>query len=214
MPIYIKYGDIKGDVTAEGHKGSDGWVEVNSFQFGIGRGIASPTGGSSDRESSAPSVSEIVVTKPMDKSSFSWMEKSLWGEGEDVQIDFCKTDKDKLEVYTTYKLKDAMVSRLLGLQRRRPPLGVDLAQFHRDRVRVQRDEEQEREGRVAQDRLEHRRGEEGVVNALPAPRPAGSRSHPTPRNPTAADRVPRSPRGRLSGGFHPNAAELGDLRWA
>jgi type VI secretion system secreted protein Hcp len=27
-----------------------------------------------------------------------------------VQIDFCKTDKDKLEVYATYKLSDCMVS--------------------------------------------------------------------------------------------------------
>jgi len=110
MPIYIKYGDIKGDVTAEGHKGADGWVEVRSFQFGVGRGISSPTGGGDDRESSAPSVSEIVVTKDMDKSSFSWMEESLYGEGVAVQIDFCKTDKDKLEVYCTYKLTDAMVS--------------------------------------------------------------------------------------------------------
>jgi type VI secretion system secreted protein Hcp len=110
MPIYIKYGDIKGDVTAEGHKGTDGWVEVGSFQFGIGRGISSPTGGSVDRESSAPSVSEIVVTKVMDKSSYRWMEESLWGEGVNVQIDFCKTDKDKLEVYASYKLENCMVS--------------------------------------------------------------------------------------------------------
>ena len=49
MPIYIKYGDIKGDVTAEGHKD---WIEVNSFQWGVGRGISSPTGGGADRESS------------------------------------------------------------------------------------------------------------------------------------------------------------------
>ncbi len=110
MPIYIKYGDIKGDVTAEGHMGTDGWVEVNSFQFGVGRGISSPTGGGTDRESSAPSVSEIVVTKPMDKSSYRWLEESLYGEGQAVQIDFCKTDKGALEVYTTYKLSEAMVS--------------------------------------------------------------------------------------------------------
>lgn len=110
MPIYIKYGDIKGDVTAEGHKGADGWVEVNSFQFGVGRGISSPTGGSEDRESSAPSLSEIVVTKPMDVSSYSWLEESLWGEGQSVTIDFVKTDKDKLEVYCSYKLENAMVS--------------------------------------------------------------------------------------------------------
>ena len=110
MPIYMKYGDIKGDVTAEGHKGADGWVEVNSFQFGIGRGISSATGGSDDRESSAPSLSEVVVTKPSDVSSYRFMEEALWGEGVEVTIDFCKTDKDKLEVYTTYKLSDCMVS--------------------------------------------------------------------------------------------------------
>ena len=110
MPIYMKYGDIKGDVTAEGHKGSDGWVEVNSFQYGIGRGISSPTGGSADREATAPSVSEIVVTKPTDISSTSWMEQALWGEGVAVTVDFCKTDKDKLEVYQSYSLENAMVS--------------------------------------------------------------------------------------------------------
>ena len=63
MPIYMKYNDgaVKGDVTAEGH---EAWIECNSFQWGVGRGISSPTGASADRESSAPSVSEIVVTKP------------------------------------------------------------------------------------------------------------------------------------------------------
>ena len=63
MPIYIKYAALNGDVTESTHSQ---WIEVNSFQWGVGRGIASPTGGSSDRESSAPSVSEAVVTKPTD----------------------------------------------------------------------------------------------------------------------------------------------------
>jgi hypothetical protein len=39
---------------------------MNAAQFGIGRGIGSPMGGSGDREASAPSISEIVVTKTMD----------------------------------------------------------------------------------------------------------------------------------------------------
>src|SRR5258706_6606126 len=41
-PIYMQYEGIKGDVTAKGH---EGWVELSSFQWGIGRGITSPTGG-------------------------------------------------------------------------------------------------------------------------------------------------------------------------
>jgi type VI secretion system secreted protein Hcp len=46
-----------------------GVIEISSYQWGIGRGISSPTGGTADRESSPPSVSEIVVTKSTDAST-------------------------------------------------------------------------------------------------------------------------------------------------
>jgi type VI secretion system secreted protein Hcp len=107
MPIYVQYGSIKGDVTAEGHVG---WIEVNSFQWGVGRGISSPTGGSSDREASAPSVSEIVVTKPTDIATVNLLSEALEGEGQDVTIDFCKTDKGQLNVYLSYTLNNTMIS--------------------------------------------------------------------------------------------------------
>lgn len=107
MPIYMKYGAVKGDVTEEGHKQ---WIEVNSFQWGVGRGISSPTGGSSDRESSAPSVSEIVVTKPMDEATIALLTEALQGEGADATIDFCKTDKGKLETYLEYVLNNCLLS--------------------------------------------------------------------------------------------------------
>ena len=110
MPIYIKYGDIKGDVTADGHKGSDGWFEVNSFNWGVGRGISSPTGGSADREASAPSVSEITVSKSMDIASYAILNEALQGEGLGCEIHFCKTDKGVLETYASYILEDCMVS--------------------------------------------------------------------------------------------------------
>ena len=58
MPIYMNYNKIPGDVTADGHAK---WIELNSFRFGIGRGISSPTGASADRESSAPSITTIVM---------------------------------------------------------------------------------------------------------------------------------------------------------
>jgi type VI secretion system secreted protein Hcp len=107
MPIYLQYASVKGDVTAEGHVG---WIEVNSFQWGVGRGISSPTGGSSDREASAPSVSEIVVTKPTDMSTVDLLGHALEGEGEDVTLDFCKTDKGALNVYLSFTLNNTMVS--------------------------------------------------------------------------------------------------------
>jgi type VI secretion system secreted protein Hcp len=107
MPIYVKYAAINGDVTAEGHKQ---WIEVNSFQWGVGRGISSPTGGSADRESSAPSVSEVVVTKPTDIASTNLLHEALQGEGVEVTIDFCKTDKGNLQVYLSYTLTNTMIS--------------------------------------------------------------------------------------------------------
>ncbi len=107
MPIYMKFEGIDGDVTAEGH---EKWIEVGSFQWGVGRGISSPTGASADRESSAPSVSEIVVTKQSDQASPKLLDSALQGEGVKVEIDFCKTDKGKLELYQKYTLEDCMIS--------------------------------------------------------------------------------------------------------
>jgi type VI secretion system secreted protein Hcp len=98
---------LKGDVTEEGHKT---WIELNSFQWGVGRGISSPTGGSADRESSAPSISEITATKASDVSSTLILNEALQGEGQTVIIDFCKTDKGKMEVYQTYTLTNTMIS--------------------------------------------------------------------------------------------------------
>jgi len=109
MPIYMNYDSlaIKGGVTEDGHKD---WVELNSFQWGVGRGISSPTGGTADRESSAPSVSEITVTKASDASTVKLVNEALQGEGKTVIIDFAKTDKGKLEVYMTYTLTETMIS--------------------------------------------------------------------------------------------------------
>src|SRR6185312_2565050 len=92
--------------------GHEKWIEVNSFQWGVGRGISSPTGGSSDREASAPSVSEIVVTKPTDASSVALLTEALQGEGQPVTIDFTKTDKGNLTTFLTYTLTNTMVSGL------------------------------------------------------------------------------------------------------
>jgi type VI secretion system secreted protein Hcp len=103
----MKYGAVKGDVTAEGHKE---WIECTSFQWGVGRGISSPTGGSKDRESSAPSISEVVVMKAQDVSSVDMLQQAYVGEGESVTIDFVKTDKGKLETYLTLILSETMVS--------------------------------------------------------------------------------------------------------
>ncbi len=111
MPIYMKYGSITGDVTESGHAT---WIELSSFQWGVGRGVSSPTGSSEDRESSAPSVSEISVTKEFDKASVKLLTEAYQGTGSGdaatVQIDFVRTNKGKLDVYSTFTLSNVIIS--------------------------------------------------------------------------------------------------------
>lgn len=106
-PIYMNYTGIPGDVTASGHLGE---IQLNSFQWGVGRGISSPTGGAANREASAPSVSEITVTKALDVASPYLLNEALQGQGKDVKIFFVKTNRGKLFTYAEYDLSNVMIS--------------------------------------------------------------------------------------------------------
>ena len=109
MAIYMNYNSLspKGDVTEGGHKD---WVELSSIQWGVGRGISSPTGASADRESSAPSVSEVTVTKTQDVATIGLLTAAYQGDGVPVQIDFTRTNKDTQDVFLTIELTNVMIS--------------------------------------------------------------------------------------------------------
>jgi type VI secretion system secreted protein Hcp len=110
MAAYLKLGKIKGESLAEGHKGSDGWIEVGSVQWGCGRAISTPVGGSSKREASSPQVSEVRVSKRMDSTSPLLAQEAVAGVAEDCEIHLTETGTDKLEVYLTVKLSNCIVS--------------------------------------------------------------------------------------------------------
>ncbi|MBY0228020.1 MAG: type VI secretion system tube protein Hcp [Gemmataceae bacterium] len=107
MPIFMKYDGITGDVKSAGY---EKWIMLESCQFGAHRNIANTSGRGQNREASAPSVSEIVVTKKQDCASSNLFRASLWGEGKKVNIHFCKTDKDKVEKYMEIEMENVLVS--------------------------------------------------------------------------------------------------------
>ena len=107
MPIYMQYEGIKGAVTEAGHKE---WIELESCQFGSSRHITIAVGRGTNRDASAPSISEVVVTKYQDCASADLIKAAVGGEGKTVKIDFCKTDKEKLEVYLNLELANTLVS--------------------------------------------------------------------------------------------------------
>jgi type VI secretion system secreted protein Hcp len=103
----MKFGDVDGDVTTDGYKN---WIELNSFQFGVARGVSSGAGGAT-RESSAPSISEIVVTKHFDKASAKLYQDSVGGTFDTkVELKMTATTKNKVETFLTYELSDCGVS--------------------------------------------------------------------------------------------------------
>ena len=108
MAIFIKYGALDGEVTAKGY---EKWMEVNSLQWGVGRGISVGSGGGSKRESTAPSVSEIVVTKTMDGISPLLLKEAIGGQSTDVKIHMTQTDQSGKHIaYQKYILNGTLIS--------------------------------------------------------------------------------------------------------
>jgi type VI secretion system secreted protein Hcp len=108
MAIYMKYAEIKGPVTTDGFKD---WIELNSFQWGVGRAIGSAASGSTSRESSNPSLSEVTVTKPSDVASPKLFLDAVAGKLDSkVTIKFTTTSKGAITTFLTYEMENAGLS--------------------------------------------------------------------------------------------------------
>jgi type VI secretion system secreted protein Hcp len=68
--------DFKGESTTAGY---EGWIEIDSFQVGVGRGV-SFSGGGGAREATAPSFSEVTITKPTDQTSTAFWHNVTVGQ--------------------------------------------------------------------------------------------------------------------------------------
>ena len=110
MTAYIKIGDIKGESTAEGHKE---WIEIGSVQWGVGRAISSPTGGA-NREVSAPSISELTITKTLDSTSPKLFLNAVGGSGNIAKVELHLVDNSSTggagTVFYKLILKNVLVS--------------------------------------------------------------------------------------------------------
>jgi type VI secretion system secreted protein Hcp len=108
VAIYMKWDGIDGAVTTKGY---EKWIELNSFQMGVGRAIGTAARGAATREASEPSISEVVVTKRLDKSSTKLFQDAVAGDlSKTVKIAFTTTTKDKVEHYLKYELEKCGLS--------------------------------------------------------------------------------------------------------
>lgn len=102
------FGSVAGDVTTQGF---ETWTELQSFQWGVGRGVGSAMSGAMSREASVPSISEIVVSKRMDAASPALWTDSVAGMfNTAVTITFTTTSAGATEKFLSYELTDCGLS--------------------------------------------------------------------------------------------------------
>ncbi|MBR0647399.1 Hcp family type VI secretion system effector [Plastoroseomonas hellenica] len=107
MAIMLNYDGVQGESNIQGY---EKWINLESFQFGIGRGIASAYGNST-RESSIVSVSEITVTKQTDGTTVKLMEEGLHGKlNKIVKVAFLRTGSGAAQEYLSFELNGCGVS--------------------------------------------------------------------------------------------------------
>lgn len=107
--ILVKFAtEIKGQAKVSGH---EGWINVDSMQWGVGRGIALQAGGSAKREVSSPSVSEVVFSRSADMASPELFFQACGG----VSLGTCtihllQVVGNETKVFTEILLEEAMIS--------------------------------------------------------------------------------------------------------
>ena len=107
MAIYMKIPGIEGDISAQGH---EQWIQLSSLNFATKRSLCIEPGRITDREATRPSVSEIEITKKMDKASPQLFSESCVGKAKpEIKIDICQTGSSLIP-YMQYTLRNVIVS--------------------------------------------------------------------------------------------------------
>lgn len=108
MPILMKYQDIPGESKIKGY---EKYIEVSSFDFGLGRRITAGT--QSTREGGTVNLSEVVVKKQTDNTTIKFFMEGCTGKmDKDVEIAFLRTGDKVNEYFLKFELKATTVAGL------------------------------------------------------------------------------------------------------
>lgn len=98
--LFLQLPGIEGESTAQGH---EQWIELTSYQFGA----SNPD----PRAASAPSVSELVVTKSVDLSSPLLFQAVGAGTAfANALLDVTRTAAGQTQTYMKYELSDVFIT--------------------------------------------------------------------------------------------------------
>jgi type VI secretion system secreted protein Hcp len=116
MGIFMRFDNgnpIKGDSTQQGFEGKDGWMNLNSFSWGLERKFAKDqVGRAFNREAAQAHVKEVTVSKDVDASSGALLEAATIDfKGKECEIAFLRTGNPG-EKYLQFTLKNTLIKNL------------------------------------------------------------------------------------------------------
>jgi type VI secretion system secreted protein Hcp len=107
MSGYLKIQGIDGDVTA---KGLEKCIKIQSCNFDVARKMNTQPGSVTNREGTKPSVSEVTISKLIDKTTPALLKEAAVGSViPSVEIKFVNTGAD-LSEYHSVTLSDVLIS--------------------------------------------------------------------------------------------------------
>lgn len=127
MAIYLKFGSVKGNVTADGFTGQ---IALLTAEFEGSRKVTMETGNLSNRESGKPNLTPFQITKQADSSAAGLFKEFLTGSAaQEAVLSFVRTGSSKVEEYLSYKLSNCIVSyyRLSGQDEGHPIENIELS---------------------------------------------------------------------------------------
>ena len=108
MAIYLKFGNVKGNVTADGYAGQ---IALGSANFSVLRKVTMEAGNLSNRESAKPTWTGIEITKIADSSVAALLKEAAIGSaGQEATITFVRTGSNKVQEFLVYKLSNCIIS--------------------------------------------------------------------------------------------------------
>ncbi|MDN3519573.1 type VI secretion system tube protein Hcp [Aquisalimonas lutea] len=108
MSIFMNYDGLKGEATDKNHQD---WIDVDQLSWGVRRNITSNTATAKDRESANAEITDLTLTRRMDKATPDIFMESCCGKGKDAVIHLCKTGTGSgTDTYMEYTLKNALIS--------------------------------------------------------------------------------------------------------
>ncbi|MGH1487388.1 MAG: Hcp family type VI secretion system effector [Cellvibrionaceae bacterium] len=108
MSAFLHIEGVPGEASDTHHKD---WLDINQWQWGTTRQITSSTSTQGDRESSNAVITDLVITRYMDKATPKIFIESCCGRGKTIKISQTKTGTGSgAQPFIEYTLKNALIS--------------------------------------------------------------------------------------------------------